>query len=113
MIKSLTWILGIVFLALGVSGFVSDPALGIFEVDTIHNIIHLLSGIIAIVAIMSGESYARMFLIVFGIVYALVAVIGFVNNGDILGIFATNRADDYLHTAIALACLSVGFGGKK
>lgn len=113
MIKMLTWILGIVLLAIGLLGFVNDPVLGLFEVDTIHNIIHILSGVIAIIAVMSGESYARLFLIVFGVVYGLVAVLGFAMNGDILGIFSTNRADDYLHTAIALACLAVGFGNKK
>ncbi len=113
MIKMLTWILAAAFIVLGIVGFVQNPALGLFEVDTVHNIIHLASGIVAIIAVLSGESYARLFLIVFGIVYALVAVIGFANNGDILGFFDTNRSDDYLHTAIALACLAVGFGKRK
>lgn len=113
MIKPVTWILGIVLLAMGIIGFFNNPVIGLFEVDTIHNIIHLVSGLVAIGAVLTGESYARLFLIVFGIVYAIVAVIGFVGNGNILGIFTTNRADDYLHTAIALVSLSIGFKGRK
>jgi len=113
MVKTVSWVLGIIFIALGILGFVNDPVLGIFEVDTIHNIVHLLSGVLAIAAAASGASYARLYLIIFGIVYGAVAVLGFVNPGDILGLFTVNQADNYLHTAIALVCLAVGFGGGK
>lgn len=111
--KTVTWILSIVLVLVGILGFVNDPVLGLFEVDTVHNVIHLLSGIVGILAVSSGESYARLFLIVFGIVYALVTIIGFVNGGNILGLFQVNDADNYLHAAIAIVCLGVGFGGKK
>ncbi len=114
LVKTLTWILGIVLLVVGILGFVMpSPLLGLFEVDTIHNAVHILSGIVALIAVSSGESYARLFLIVFGIVYALVAIVGFAMGGDILGLFHANTADNYLHSAIAVVCLGVGFGGKK
>ena len=113
LVKTVTWILGIVLLLVGVIGFFNNPVLGIFDADAIHSSIHVLSGLVGIAAAASGNKMSRMFLIVFGLVYALVAVLGFVNNGSILGIFATNRADDYLHSAIAIVCLAVGFGSKK
>lgn len=113
MVKTVTWILGIILVAVGALGFVNNPVLGLFEVDTIHNIVHLLSGIIAIGAAVSGESYARLYLIIFGLVYGAVAVIGFTMNGSILGLFTVNQADNYLHTAIALVSLAVGFGAAK
>jgi len=111
--KTVTWVLGVVLLLTGLLGFVNDPVLGIFEVDNVHNIVHLLSGIVAILAVSSGESYARLFLIIFGIVYGLVTILGFLNGSSILGLFVINDADNYLHAAIALVCLGVGFGGKK
>lgn len=113
MVKTVTWVLGIVFVAIGILGFVNDPILGLFEVDTIHNIVHLLSGIVAIGAAVSGESYARLYLIIFGLVYGVVTVLGFTMGGDILGLFTVNMADNYLHAALALVMLAVGFGGKK
>lgn len=113
LIKSVTWILGIVLLIIGIIGFVNAPVLGIFEVNTIHNIVHILSGVIAIIAVSSSESAARLYLIIFGIVYGLVTIVGFVNGGDIFGLFTANQADNYLHAAITLVCLGVGFGGKK
>lgn len=111
--KSVTWILGIVLVLIGVAGFFTNGMLLVFQVDTIHNIVHILSGVIGIAAASSGESYSRMYLIVFGIVYGIVTVIGFVNGGDILGLFEVNDADNYLHAAIAVVSLGVGFGGKK
>ncbi len=112
MVKSLTWILGIVLLLVGIAGFFMNPVL-VFQVDTIHNVVHLLSGIIALAAASSGESSSRLYLIIFGIVYGLVTILGFVNSGSILGLFSVNQADNYLHAAIALVCLGVGFGSKK
>lgn len=111
--KSVTWLLGIVLVLVGVAGFFVDGTLIVFQVDTIHNIIHLLSGVVAIAAASSGESYSRMYLIVFGLVYGVVTIIGFAMGGDILGLFQVNQADNYLHAAIAVVCLGVGFGGKK
>lgn len=111
--KMVTWILGIVLVLVGVAGFFVDGTLIVFQVDTIHNIVHLLSGVVAIAAASSGESYSRMYLIVFGLVYGVVTVIGFVNGGDILGLFQANDADNYLHAAIAVVSLGVGFGSKK
>ncbi len=111
LVKQVTWLLGIVLTLVGVAGFFVDNMLLIFQVDTLHNIIHLLSGIVGIAAASMGTSYARLYLIVFGIVYALVTVIGFVNGGSILGLFQVNDADNYLHAAIALVSLGVGFGG--
>lgn len=111
--KSVTWVLGIALTLTGIAGFFVDGTLLVFQVDTVHNIIHVLSGVVAIAAASSSESYSRMYLIVFGLVYGVVTVVGFVNGGDILGIFRVNDADNYLHAAIAVVCLGVGFGGKK
>lgn len=111
--KSVTWILGIVLVLVGVAGFFVDGMLLVFQVDTVHNVVHLLSGVVAIAAASTSESYSRMYLIVFGLVYGVVTVVGFVNGGDILGLFRVNDADNYLHAAIAVVSLGVGFGSKK
>ena len=52
----------------------------------------------------------QVFFQVFGIVYALVAVLGFVTgDGMVLGMVANNAADTWLHVVIALFALYVGF----
>jgi hypothetical protein len=108
-VKTVTWVLGIVLVLVGIAGYLTDGILLVFQVDAVHNAVHLLSGIVGIVAALSGTSYARLYLIAFGVVYGLVTVIGFA-TGDILGLFSVNEADNYLHAAIALVCLATGFG---
>lgn len=117
MIQKLAWIFGAVFVLVGVLGFV--PALtpdgyllGIFEVDTLHNVIHLLSGVLALGAAWTGV-YARLYFQVFGVVYGVVAVVGFLQGGSVLGLFPVNAADHLLHLVIAAVALYAGFAMKE
>lgn len=113
LVKPLTGILGLVLTLAGIAGFFVPGMLLIFEVDTLHNIVHLASGLIGLFAFNSSQSASRMFLVLFGLVYAAVTVIGFLMGGDIFGLFMVNMADNYLHLAIAAVCLIVGFGSGK
>jgi hypothetical protein len=114
LIKQFTWILGVILLLIGIAGFFTGDHLLVFKIDSLHNIVHLASGILALAAVSMGESVARLYLIVFGIIYAIVAVLGFVStDGTIFGLITINMSDNYLHSAIALACLGVGLGGGK
>jgi hypothetical protein len=117
MVKSAAMVFGVVFLLIGVLGFVpgitSDgKLLGIFAVDALHNIIHLASGVAALIAARS-EAYARTYFKVFGVVYALVTVLGFVQGDTVLGLIPTNMADNLLHLVITAASLYLGFSGNK
>lgn len=113
-----TWF-GVILLVVGILGFVpgitqmnSNPGylLGLFAVDGVHNIVHILTGIVALAAGLSGRvDYARMFFLVFGIVYALVTVIGFIQGTTVLGIFAVNIWDNLLHVAITAVSFAVYF----
>lgn len=118
MLQKLAWIFGIVLLAVGILGFVpgitSDGMLlGIFQVDGLHNVIHLLSGALAIGAAMGAGMYARLYFQVFGVVYALVTVVGFVQGDTVLGLISVNMADSILHLLIAAVALWAGFGMKE
>ena len=115
MLSKISKVFGAVLLLIGILGFVpgitSDGhLLGIFHVDTLHNLIHLSSGIAALVAGSKGDAASRLYFQVFGVVYALVAVLGFVYmDRDILGLVANNMADNLLHVAIAGSALYFGF----
>ncbi|MDO8561444.1 MAG: DUF4383 domain-containing protein [bacterium] len=116
--QKLARIFGVVFVAIGVLGFVpgitSDGSLlGIFQVDTMHNIIHLITGVLAFWAASGAGKNARLFFQVFGVVYAIVTVVGFMQGDTVLGIIAVNMADNVLHLVIAVGALYVGFGMKE
>lgn len=117
MLKTLSVVFGIVFLAVGVLGFVpgitsaDGHLLGIFHVNAVHNVVHLLSGAVALYAGMASVDAARWYFRVFGLVYAAVAALGFVYGDQaILGLVANNMADTFLHVVIAAAALVIGFG---
>jgi hypothetical protein len=118
MLRTLSKLFGVVLLAIGIMGFISgltpdDELLGIFHVDTLHNVIHLASGAVALWAGYTSRKASRMYFQVFGLVYALVAILGFMaGDEDILGLLANNMADNWLHVAIAGSALFLGFGSK-
>ena len=109
-------VLGAVLALVGILGFVpalslnSNNLLGIFAIDPLHNIIHLLSGIVGLSAgFLSSGHYARLYAGVFGAVYGLVTIVGFIQGTTVLGLIRVNAADNFLHTAIAAASLAVFF----
>lgn len=113
-VKNGVMFLGIVFLATGLLGFFNNPVLGLFAVDALHNIVHLVSGAVAIFMAMSGESGARQFAKVFGVIYAVVAVLGLIVPGDtFFGLMADNLADNLLHLVLAAAFLVMGYAGEQ
>ncbi len=119
MLKKAATAVGIVFLLIGVLGFTplafeSDGVkklLGLFQVDAVHNIVHILSGLVFLAAAQK-ERLARTAFQVFGIVYALVTLIGFLvgDGGSVLGLFHVNMADNLLHLILTAAFLYLGFG---
>ena len=103
MLKKAALATGVVFLLIGILGFVpaltpGDKLLGIFMVGGIHNAIHMLSGIAAVAASRRSD-WSRLFFKVMGVVYALVTVLGFIagDGGSILGLFIVNTNDNFLH----------------
>jgi len=119
MLKQAATLFGVVFLLVGILGFVpgitnDQMLLGIFHVNAAHNLVHLLSGAVALWAAMTSAAYARTYFRVFGIVYALVAVLGFfTGNGMLLGLISNNMPDTWLHVLIAAAALALGFVVKE
>lgn len=115
--KNFSLLFGVVFLAVGVLGFVpgitndDDLLLGIFQVGALQNVIHLLSGAAALLAAKT-EAYGQLYFKVFGAVYAIVAIVGIVQGDTVLGLFDVNAAENILHVVLAVAFLGIGFGLK-
>jgi hypothetical protein len=124
MAKTLGMLFGIVFLAVGILGLVPGVTttgadgmpmlLNIFMVNTVHSIVHIASGVVFLLASMSGAGAARLWFQIFGVIYAVVAVLGFMTpNGMLLGLISNNPADTWLHVVLAVAMLAIGFGSPK
>jgi hypothetical protein len=114
-LKRIAMIFGIVFIAVGLLGFV--PALnpggklvGIFDVNAAHNLVHLATGVVALAVGFASDRASKIFFQVFGIVYAVVAALGFFyGDTPLLGVVSNNVADTWLHVVIAAMALYLGF----
>ena len=119
MLKKIGLAFGVILVLAGLAGYVpalvpGGKLLGIFAVNGAHNLVHIASGAIAILVALASPANMSAFFKVFGVVYALVAVLGFfAGEQPLLGVIAHNMADMWLHVAIAAVSLWLGFGMKE
>lgn len=123
MLKTAAIIFGVFFIIAGIGGFVPGlaPAMGdgrmlfgIFMVGPVHNAIHLASGAAALICAFTSVGATRKYFQIFGVVYLLVALIGFVyGDSKLLGMVEHNKHDIWLHIVIAAAALFLGFVAKE
>jgi hypothetical protein len=113
------------FLVVGILGFIpgitthygdmtfaghdSDARLlGIFEVSVLHNIVHLLFGVVGL-ALARTPSGAVAFLIGGGVIYLVLWLYGLVvDKASSANFVPLNSADDWLHFALGVVMVGAG-----
>jgi hypothetical protein len=120
--------IGIVYLLVGIVAFIpalytSPPAgtphvnvtasygylLGLFPVNALHDVVHLLVGIAGIAAA-ARLSSARLYCMTLFLVYGLLTFLGFIPTADTLwGLVPIFGNDTWLHAATAIAAGYFGF----
>lgn len=113
-------VFGAVYLLVGLAGFLvtgfenfasnTDKELIIFGVNPLHNIVHLLLGVVWIGAA-SKHDTAKSVNMLFGVVLALVAVLGFAGALEFLAIEGGGDPDNFLHIATAVLAIYFGSAG--
>lgn len=123
-IQKLAAVFGVVFIVVAIVGFVtpggmnmqpSDPAsaaraLGIFPVNLLHNVVHLVFGIWGLAASRSWDG-SKHFFVWAGVIYAILTVLAFVSpNG--FGFVPLGGPDIGLHCLLAIVMLAIGLTAK-
>jgi uncharacterized membrane protein YuzA (DUF378 family) len=116
-------IFGVVYLLVGIAGFlVSSGApfagteggtLLLFDVNPLHNVVHLAIGAVLLGAATASVPAARAANTTVGAVYLLVGLLGLFLIGSAANILALNGADNVLHLASAVLLLGVGLAADK
>jgi hypothetical protein len=124
-VRTVTLAVGAVFLLVGIAGFIpgitsnydslqfaghkSDAKLiGIFEVSVLHNIVHLLFGVVGLAAARTARS-AASYLVGGGVVYAVVWLYGLLVGQESQANFVPlNTADNWLHFLLAVGMIALG-----
>lgn len=111
-------VIGAVLLVAGIIGFFYsasfgspgevDAVIGVLDVNAWHNIVHILSGVLGLLAFRAGFQASRTYALVFGVVYIVVAIWGLIlgDKESILGFLPVNTEDNILH--VILGVLGVG-----
>jgi hypothetical protein len=117
-------IFGAVYILVGLLGFAVTGGvgflateggllLGIFMVNPLHNIAHLLIGAALLIAGLVSARAAKTVNIVVGATYLLLGIVGFFLVGTALNILALNTFDHFLHLASAIVLLGVGLAAER
>lgn len=121
-------IFGIIYIAVGVLGFVPalyshPPAsaphvsvtseygylLGLFPVNVLHDIVHLLVGLAGLAAY-SSFTNARLYARTLAIVYGLLTILGFIPTLDtVFGLIPIFGNDIWLHALSAIVAAYIGW----
>ena len=128
MANRIATILGAGFLLVGILGFVAPSLLGM-HLSVTHSVIHLLTGAVSLwLGLKGSPSAARTFCIVFGAVYVLLGVAGFLFGGAgepgvpgphdarllkvIPGVFEVGTSDHIVHILLGAIYLIGAFTSR-
>lgn len=109
-------IVGILFILFSFAGyvpgfFINNFLFGIFDVDPLQLIGYFVIGAFALLSALKYKT-DRLFFQIVGIIFALLALIGFMMHGELL-ITHFNRADTIMHLILAILFLILGFATPK
>ena len=122
-------IVGIVYLLVGIAGFIpglreaedfagltveanSGRLLALFPVNVLHNIVHLLIGVLGVLAYRTYDA-SRTYSRALAIVYAVLAIMGLIRAADLhltFGLIPLHSHDIWLHALTAAIAAYFGFG---
>ncbi len=129
MTRRFALIVGIVYLVIGIAGFIpglvqgqdypdlavdagSGALLGLFPVNVVHHLVHLLIGVLGIAAYRAFDS-ARLYARGLAIVYGVLAVMGLISAANLHTMFGLTPLfshDVWLHAGTALIAAYFGWG---
>ena len=117
---------GAVFLLVGILGFIPGittqygqmefaghesgaELLGLFQVSILHNVVHLLFGVVGIALARKSVPSATWFLLGGGLVYIVLALYGSaIEHGSDLNVVPVNHADNWLHLGLGAGMILAG-----
>ena len=111
--KTFALVLGIVLTIVGIWGFFTDMVLGIFGVNMLHSLLHLIAGVFGIYVGTKGEGPGYTTSI--GWIGIVLALLGFIpaTQALLMSLLDANMADTYLHLIVGAVSLIVSFAVKE
>lgn len=105
LVKPVTIFLGVALILIGLSSYSLSGEITL-------SMFHVLTGLMALYAFSTSQLLSYRTLLITGVVYALITVLGFFFVRDIAGVVSVTAFDNYTHLIISAVCLIVGFGSR-
>ena len=114
MAKTVCKLLGVILLLVGILGFTHVlDSLGA-HLSPAHNLVHIISGVIALYFGLSGSlSAAKGFCTIFGLVYLLLGIVGLAKGDLTIGPLMLGKVDHGIHLIVGALFLAGGLLTKK
>ena len=129
MTRRFALVVGIIYLVIGIAGFIpglvqgqdypdlavdngSGALLGLFPVNVVHHLVHLLVGVLGIAAYRAFDT-ARLYARGLAIVYGVLAVMGLISAANLdtmFGLTPLFSHDVWLHAGTAIIAAYFGWG---
>lgn len=110
--RTVAAVLGVVYLAAGVAGFVvATPIFGLFDVNWLHNVVHLVFGAALLYGLMNTAMATNINRTV-GAILVVLGILGFV-SADGFGLVPLGGADIWLHLASGIILLAISMMGSS
>lgn len=115
MVRAIASLLGILLITLAVLGFMPEfnqggKLLGSFAINSLSNIMHLVTGVIALMCGLKSSKASVYFFLVLGFIYGTMAILGFYDST--LALFhyiVADGANNIFHALISVIALYLGF----
>ena len=121
-LQKLAGVFGVIFIVVALLGFITPGGmamamspetgllLGLFPVNLLHNIVHLLFGIWGLAASRSWSG-SKSFFTIAGAIYVVLTCLGFLVPMG-FGLVPLGAANIWLHAVLAIALLGIGLTAK-
>ena len=111
--RSWLYLSGVILIAVGLLGFFSNPLVGpdgLVATDNPHNIVHILTGLLALGLAYGMRDNVAMATMLFGALYLIVFVVTIISP-TLFGIFTVevNAIDHVIHIGLAIVSLALGY----
>jgi hypothetical protein len=107
MVQAVAAVFGAIYLLAGVFGFFTHPVLGIFQVNVVHNLVHIVIGIGGLAAA-SSVANSKTFCQIAGGILLLLGLIG-IGAANPFGLLYLGGADIGLHLVTGGVLAYFGF----
>ena len=122
LVQRVALVFGVVFILVALLGFVTSGGsmdasmnapkeLGLFPVNVLHNVVHLLFGIWGVLAARSWSG-AKTYCQVGGVIYIVLAILGFIAPTT-FGLIPIGGNDIWLHAVLGIVLAGVGFTARE